>query len=101
VELRNRLANESAATAQAARQSTHQFLAILHVSGYAGFESAAQWLSPTTSPSCHQQNQQQEPQAPSATGVDGVAPSRRERVEPASQALGNLQALLDEQHVSH
>jgi hypothetical protein len=48
VELRNRLANESAATAQAARQSTDQFLAILHGSSYAGLESAAQRLSPTT-----------------------------------------------------
>ena len=48
MELRNRLAKESAATAQAARQSTDQFLAILHGSSYAGLESAAQRLSPTT-----------------------------------------------------
>ena len=47
MELRNRLANESAATAQAARQSTDQILAILHGSSYAGLESAAQRLSPT------------------------------------------------------
>jgi hypothetical protein len=48
VELRNRLANESAVTAQATRQSTDQFLAILHGSSYAGLESAAQRLSPTS-----------------------------------------------------
>jgi hypothetical protein len=48
VELRNRLANESAATAQATRQSTDQILAILHGSSYAGLESAAQRLSPTS-----------------------------------------------------
>jgi hypothetical protein len=47
VELGNRLAIGPAAEAQAARQSNQRLLAIVHVSGYSEFESAAQRLSPT------------------------------------------------------
>jgi hypothetical protein len=48
VELANRLAIGPAAEAQAGRQSNQRLLAILQVSGYTGFESAAQRLSPTS-----------------------------------------------------
>jgi hypothetical protein len=48
VELANRLAIGPAAELQAGRQSNQRLLAILQVSGYTGFESAAQRLSPTT-----------------------------------------------------
>jgi hypothetical protein len=48
VELGNRLAIGPAAEDQAARQSNQRLLAIVHVSGYTGFESAAQRLSPTS-----------------------------------------------------
>jgi len=48
VELGNRLAIGPAAELQAARQSNQRLLAILQVSGYTGFESAAQRLSPTS-----------------------------------------------------
>jgi hypothetical protein len=48
VELGNRLAIGPAAELQAARQSNQRLLAIVHVSGYTGFESAAQRLSPTS-----------------------------------------------------
>lgn len=47
MELSNRLAIGPAAEAQAAWQSNQCLLAILHVSGYTEFESAAQRLSPT------------------------------------------------------
>ena len=76
MELRNRLANESAATAQAARQSTDQILAILHGSSYAGLESAAQRLSPTSRFRRRERMYQALPKPPPASDL-GVGPTTR------------------------